>query len=153
MPVGAKTSRTQLWMDSLGEWSWPGRAAEAVDALPPAWVPAFPPRLEAATAGMPAHGSSQQPRAIDELRSARPVIARHGLNAYVYGGESDDIADPSENAPFAAALRAAGATAHSAVYPGGHTMQTLQAHLPHMLAYVGRALTGNIRSQRAAATR
>ena len=86
----------------------------------------------------------------DELRSARPVIAREGLNAYVYGGESDAIADPSENAPFAAALRAAGATAHSAVYPGGHTMETLQANLPHMLAYVGRSLTRNIHAQRTA---
>ena len=372
MSAGAKTSRTQLWIDSLGEWSWPGRAAEAVEALPPAWVPAFPPRLEAATAGMPAQGSWQQPRAVprvlgvgallsafaaicavlilqgalpaerllglrsaapavetpvarslapappplptlvstshdaagssidtatywsaalagkgsfvvylppgfdattrhypvlyllhgnnqsatsfleiglqdeldrliarhemppaiavmiqggrgannwrdqgtrryesyvlevqelvdrmlptvpsrgarailgdsmggygamnlalghperfsvveswlgffnglsDELRSARPVIAREGLNAYVYGGESDSIADPSENAPFAAALRAAGATAHGAVYPGGHTMETLQANLPHMLAYVGRSLTRNIHAQRTA---
>jgi enterochelin esterase-like enzyme len=84
----------------------------------------------------------------DELHAARPVIARDGLRAYVYGGESDTIADPSENAPFAASLRAAGAIAHSAVYPGGHTMETLQAHLPHMLAYVGRALTRNIQAER-----
>src|SRR4051794_1851343 len=50
MPGSVKTSRTQVWFDSLGEWSWPGRAAEAVEALPPAWVPAFP-RLEAAAVG------------------------------------------------------------------------------------------------------
>ena len=55
-----KTSRAQVWMESLGEWSWPGTRAEAaaaVEALPPSWVPAFPPRLEPATAGaaLPAH--------------------------------------------------------------------------------------------------
>lgn len=76
----------------------------------------------------------------DELRAARPVLSREGLHAFVYGGESDLIADPSENAPFAASLRAAGASAHSAVYQGGHTMETLQVHLPQMLAYAGRAL-------------
>ena len=361
MPVSAKTSRTQVWMDSLGEWSWPGRAAEAVEALPPAWVPAFPPRLQPSTAGVPApqggersragartllagallsalaalcvaialsgpaalertlgiaapapvaeallaraapatpplptlrnsshdaagssidsasyssaalhgqgsfdvylppgyaataarypviyllHGNSQPASAflqiglqgqldrliaqhrvppliavmiqggpgannwrdqgshryesyvlevqqlIDrmlptvatratraivgdsmggygamnlalghpqrfavveswlgffnglegELRAASPVIAREGLHAFLYGGESDSIADPSENAPFAARLRAAGASAHAAVYAGGHSMETLQAHLAHMLRFAGEAL-------------
>lgn len=80
-----------------------------------------------------------------ELRAAQPVIAREGLHAYVYGGASDPIADPSENAPFAADLRKAGASAHSAVYVGGHTMETLQAHLRHMLLYVGRSLEQNQR--------
>jgi enterochelin esterase-like enzyme len=75
-----------------------------------------------------------------ELRADRDIIARLGLRAYVYGGESDRIADPSENAPFAAALRGAGASAHSAVYPGGHTLETLQDHLSSMLAYAGRSL-------------
>jgi enterochelin esterase-like enzyme len=81
----------------------------------------------------------------DELQAARPVIAREGLHAYLYGGASDPIADPSENAPFAAQLREAGAHAHSAVYVGGHTMETLQAHLRHMLLYVGRSLYENQR--------
>jgi enterochelin esterase-like enzyme len=76
----------------------------------------------------------------DELRAARPVIAREGLHAYLYGGAADTIADPSENAPFAAKLRDAGASAHSAVYVGGHTMETLERHLRHMLLYVGRSL-------------
>jgi enterochelin esterase-like enzyme len=79
----------------------------------------------------------------DELRAAKPVIASEGLHAYLYGGASDYIADPSENAPFAAQLRAAGASAHSAVYLGGHTMETLEAHLHHMLLYVGRSLAEN----------
>lgn len=79
----------------------------------------------------------------DELHAARGVIAREGLHAYLYGGASDPIADPAENAPFAAQLRHAGASAHSAVYAGGHTMETLQAHLNHMLLYVGRSLQEN----------
>jgi enterochelin esterase-like enzyme len=366
MPASTKTSRTQLWFDSLGEWSWPGRAAEAVEALPPAWVPAFPPRLEPVAVSARSPGSLQQPRATgrmlglgvllsalvalcaaialhgpqgleraigvkargdsapeavvtdteaaqplptllatshdkagssidtasfssaalagegsfhvylppgyasstqrypvlyllhgneqpatafleiglqgqldtliarhelppliavmiqggkgannwrdqgthryesyvvevqelidrmlptvasrgaraiagdsmggygamnvalghpqrfsiveswlgffnglsDELRAAQPVIARDGLHAFLYGGASDHIADPSENAPFAAALRAAGASAHGTVYPGEHDMQTLHAHLVSMLRYVGSALADNAR--------
>ncbi|MEA2200440.1 MAG: hypothetical protein QOI89_1036 [Solirubrobacteraceae bacterium] len=44
-------SRTQLWLESLGDWAWPGEVAVA-DALPlpPSWVPALPPRIEAAAA-------------------------------------------------------------------------------------------------------
>ena len=79
-----------------------------------------------------------------ELRAATPTIEREGLHAYVYGGASDRIADPSEDAPFAARLRAAGATAHSAVYEGGHSLETLEAHLEHMLAYAGRTLAANM---------
>ncbi len=75
-----------------------------------------------------------------ELHADRPVISQLGLRAFVYGGESDRIADPSENAPFAAALRAAGARAKSAVYPGEHSMETLSAHLGSMLTFAGHAL-------------
>jgi enterochelin esterase-like enzyme len=89
----------------------------------------------------------------DELLAAKPVIASDGLHAYLYGGASDYIADPSENAPFAAQLRAAGASAHSAVYVGGHTMETLAAHLHHMLLYVGRSLAENAQAQSTLTTR
>jgi S-formylglutathione hydrolase FrmB len=74
------------------------------------------------------------------LRADRPFLSRHPLHAFVYGGESDDIANPAENAPFAAALRAAGANARSAVYPGGHSMDTVHAHLTSQLIFAGRAL-------------
>ncbi len=76
----------------------------------------------------------------DELRADRPIIRKLGLRAFIYGGESDKIADPSENAPFAAALRSAGAHATSAVYPGDHSVETLQAHLTSMLRFAGHAL-------------
>ena len=75
-----------------------------------------------------------------DLRADRPIISRLGLHAFVYGGESDHIANPAEDAPFAAALRAAGADAHSAVYPGEHNLATLEAHLTSMLSYAGHAL-------------
>jgi S-formylglutathione hydrolase FrmB len=70
----------------------------------------------------------------------RRTISRLGLRAFVYGGESDTIADPLENSPFAASLRAAGADAHSAVYPGEHDFATLEAHLENMLSFAGRGL-------------
>lgn len=79
-----------------------------------------------------------------QLRADRPLLARMGLHAFVYGGASDTIADPSEDAPFAAQLRAAGAQAHSAVYPGGHSLETIEAHLAGMLAFAGRSLATGV---------
>ncbi len=76
-----------------------------------------------------------------ELAADAPQFARLPLSAFVYGAASDTIADPSENAPFAAALRSAGASAESAVYPGGHDFATLHAHLRHMLLFAGHALS------------
>lgn len=75
-----------------------------------------------------------------ELRADRPVLRQMGLHAFLYGGESDHIADPTEDAPFAAALRRAGASAESTVYPGEHSLETLEAHLNSMLIYAGREL-------------
>jgi hypothetical protein len=75
-----------------------------------------------------------------DLSSDRPVFARLGLRAFIYGAESDHIANPDEDAPFAAALRGAGANATSAVYPGEHDLETIEAHLTSMLVFAGRAL-------------
>ncbi len=76
-----------------------------------------------------------------ELAADAPQFARLPLSAFVYGAASDTIADPSENAPFAAALRSAGANAESAVYAGGHDFATLRTHLRHMLLFAGHALS------------
>ncbi len=73
--------------------------------------------------------------------SDRSQLRHMGLRAFLYGGGSDAIASPAEDAPFAAALRAAGADAHSAIYPGEHDFATLQAHLQSTLAFAGRALS------------
>ncbi len=72
-----------------------------------------------------------------QVQADRAVISRLGLRAYVYGGADDVIANPAEDLPFAAALRADGADAHAAVYPGEHSLATLEEHLEHMLAFAG----------------
>jgi hypothetical protein len=76
-----------------------------------------------------------------DLHADRPIITRLGLHAFIYGGEEDHIADPDEDAPFAAALRSAGADARSAVYPGEHNLETIEAHLASMLTFAGRSLS------------
>src|SRR6202007_1231092 len=50
MPVSANASRASLWLESLGDWAWPGRSTHG-EVLPPAWIPAEPPRLQVALAG------------------------------------------------------------------------------------------------------
>jgi enterochelin esterase-like enzyme len=75
-----------------------------------------------------------------DLHADRPVFSRLGLHAFVYGGEQDHIANPDEDLPFAAALRAAGADASGAVYPGEHNLAMVEAHLHDMLLFAGRAL-------------
>jgi hypothetical protein len=77
-----------------------------------------------------------------DLRSDGPVIKQLGLQAFVYGGEQDHIANPDEDLPFAAALRSAGADAHGAIYPGEHNLATVEAHLTSMLLFAGHALHG-----------
>ncbi len=74
------------------------------------------------------------------LHADHPIISRLGLRAFVYGAEEDRIANPAEDPSFAAALRAAGASAGSAVYPGEHSLETVEAHLTDMLMFAGRAL-------------
>jgi enterochelin esterase-like enzyme len=88
-----------------------------------------------------------------ELQAARPVIAHEGLRAFIYGAVSDHIADPRENAAFARELRAAGASARGAVYAGEHDMQTLHAHLPHMLRFAGSALAEGLTAPDSATVR
>ncbi len=124
MSVAAKASRTHVWLENLGEWIWPSEGGTAVEALPPPWVPAFPPRREPVAA-------ASAPQEAPAISAAPP---RFGLHAFMYGAESDHIANPDEDAPFAAALRAAGADATSAVYPGEHNLETIEAHLGSMLA-------------------
>jgi len=70
-----------------------------------------------------------------------PQVIGLPLTAFVYGGANDTIADPSENLPFAAALRAAGASAQGTVYKGGHDMATVHAHLRHMLLFAAHSLS------------
>jgi S-formylglutathione hydrolase FrmB len=75
-----------------------------------------------------------------KLRADSSIFRRLGLHAFVYGAASDPVADPAENPAFAARLRAAGATAHGAIYPGDHSLGTLSEHLDDMMLFAGRAL-------------
>ncbi len=75
-----------------------------------------------------------------ELSADAPRLSRLPLAAFLYGAASDPIADPHQNAPFAAALRGAGASASSDVYSGGHDFATLHAHLVHMLLFAAHSL-------------
>ncbi|HEY1835069.1 MAG TPA: hypothetical protein VGG08_11570, partial [Solirubrobacteraceae bacterium] len=76
-----------------------------------------------------------------QLRTDSPIISKLGLHAFLYGAAQDTIADPSENAPFAAQLRSEGAEAQSTVYPGEHSLETVEAHLASMMHFAGRWLT------------
>jgi len=80
-----------------------------------------------------------------DARADGPIFRRLGMRAFVYGGESDHIANPEEDPWFAGVLRAAGADAHSAIYPGGHSLETVEAHLADMLAFAGRSLREEMR--------
>ncbi len=75
-----------------------------------------------------------------ELQADRPVLSRLGLHAFLYGAEEDPVAEPAEDPQFAAELRAAGAQAQSAVYPGGHSLEKVSEHLETGLLFAGRSL-------------
>lgn len=55
-----------MWLDSLGDWSWPGQGGAAVEVLPPPWVPAFPPRRAPAVARPAAPRARRAPRSRGE---------------------------------------------------------------------------------------
>jgi S-formylglutathione hydrolase FrmB len=75
-----------------------------------------------------------------ELSKDQSVLSRLGLHAFLYGAEADPVANPEEDPAFAAELRAAGADAHSAVYPGGHSLEKVSEHLDDMLLFAGHSL-------------
>jgi enterochelin esterase-like enzyme len=75
-----------------------------------------------------------------ELSADRRLLKQLPLHAFVWGGAQDTVVDSALNAPWAAAMRAAGADAQSAVYPGAHAFAPIEAHLRAMLSFAGRAL-------------
>jgi len=83
-----------------------------------------------------------------ELLADRLIIRRVGLQAFLYGAEADPVALPEEDPQFAARLRAAGAQAQSAVFPGGHSLEKVEEHLEAGLLFAGRSL---LEAQRRAA--
>ena len=75
-----------------------------------------------------------------QLQADQPTIARQGLHAFIYGGASDKIADPTQDPDFAEQLSDAGVQAQGYIYPGAHNLETIQAHLASMLTYAGQEL-------------
>jgi S-formylglutathione hydrolase FrmB len=75
-----------------------------------------------------------------ELTADRPLLRRLPLHAFVWGGAEDTVVNTSLDAPWAAAMRAAGAQAQSAVYPGAHAFAPIERHLAQMLSFAGRQL-------------
>ena len=68
---------------------------------------------------------------IDYVRAMQRVLARYPLRAFLYIGRDDS--DHGQTPPMTAALRAAGADAHYAIYPGGHSWNLWSPHVDQML--------------------
>ena len=68
---------------------------------------------------------------LDYVRTMRRTLRRFPLRIFIYGGRDD--ADTSQIPAMAAALRAEGAHASWAVYPGGHSWNTWTPHVDQML--------------------
>ena len=68
---------------------------------------------------------------LDYVRTMGRTLQRFPLRIFIYGGRDD--AETSQIPTMAAALRAAGARASWAVYPGGHSWKTWTPHVDQML--------------------
>ena len=112
MPAGKQGSRTQVWLDSLGDWSWPGRAGVVAEPLPPSWVPALPPRLEPLAVAPAAPVSWPRERALPRaqgvllgvLAAACATIALNGpagVEHLVGIGATPSVASPEAQVPAA----------------------------------------------------
>ena len=97
-------------------------------------------------------GSASSTASTASCASTGPRSARSACSAFVYGGAAGQRSPTrarTRRSPPRCAPRAR--DAHSAVYPGEHNLETVQAHLPAMLTFAGRALaqTGARRMARA----
>jgi len=73
---------------------------------------------------------------LDFVRTVKPALAAYPLRVFLYVGNRDGDASPI--APMAAALAAAGADVHSAIYPGGHDWNLWSGRMDQMLAMASR---------------
>ena len=75
------------------------------------------------------------------VRTIARQLARYPLRAFLYIGRGDG--DRRQTAPMTSALRAAGANAHYAIYPGGHSWSLWAPRVDQMLImashYFGRS--------------
>jgi enterochelin esterase-like enzyme len=73
---------------------------------------------------------------LEYVRTMRPGLAADPLHVFLYVGNHDGDASPL--APMAAALAAAGARVHSAIYPGGHDWNLWSGRMDQMLVMASR---------------
>jgi enterochelin esterase-like enzyme len=72
---------------------------------------------------------------IDYVRTMRRSLGRYPLRAFIYSGTHDG--DRRQTPPMAAALRAEGADAQYAIYPGGHSWDLWSPRVDQMLILAG----------------
>jgi enterochelin esterase-like enzyme len=83
-----------------------------------------------ATPAIMAHNSP-----IDYVQTMRQALRRYPLRAFIYSGTHDG--DRGQTPPMAAALRAEGADAQYAIYPGGHSWDLWSPRASQMLILAG----------------
>ncbi len=76
---------------------------------------------------------------LDYAAALAPAIARDPLRVFLYGGKHDP--DGQQLAPLTAELRAAGAQAAFALYPGGHDWGLWRAHAAAMIVNANHDFT------------
>ena len=72
---------------------------------------------------------------IDYVQTMGQALRRYPLRAFIYSGTHDG--DRRQTPTMAAALRAEGADAHYAIYPGGHSWDLWSPRLDQMLILAG----------------
>ncbi len=72
---------------------------------------------------------------IDYVQTMGQALRRYPLRAFIYSGTHDG--DRRQTPAMAAALRAKGADAHYAIYPGGHSWDLWSPRLDQMLILAG----------------
>ena len=87
---------------------------------------------------------------LDYVRTMEHTFPAYPLRVFLYVGNHDGDASPV--APMAAALSAAGADVHSAVYPGGHDWNLWSARLDQMLVMASGYFATAVASSPAAST-
>jgi enterochelin esterase-like enzyme len=120
MPRSGKPTRSQTWLESLGDWAWPGCVPDEV--MPPPWVPAVPPPLGFALAS---DGAGRRTASAPSAR-ARRLLVSGLISAVAATGSALALRDPLDlerllgtrtYAPARVAAARAGAQAQPSVPP------------------------------------
>jgi enterochelin esterase-like enzyme len=85
---------------------------------------------------------------IDYVQTMRQALRRYPLRAFIYSGTDDG--DRGQTPPMAEALRAEGADAQYAIYPGGHSWDLWSPRASQMLILAGYDLEHPLANPRAA---